>query len=466
MTDSIKVNNMNYDNDLINYICSLYTQSDEKTTIKISKGTYGKIIKINDNVLLKITDKINKNNTSYVEQNFHEAVFLSSIQHENIIACNKVFIKDSKIILELERGDMTLHDYINNSTLLDRKNKLKYILFQLIKALKFIHDNHFIHGDLKPNNIIYNAKNDVVKLIDFGGLCSFRLNKYIHRPICTPSFCPPEGYKEFNNLYTITDKFDVWSLGMTMYYYITQKYLLDFQHDKTSDYINEFKNKMNYYETPDIDIIKSDTGDLFDIIKKMLIYDKYRRVSSSELYNHQIFSNYIDTHILNNKIFFDCSFNANFTYYYTSQNWNIRQKMIDFVFDMVNKLNCVDHFVITVWLIDKYYYLKNIKPNQKNYKLISCCALFIISLLISGKKIYFDDFINSFFLHNYSKNDIIKKIDDILCVNNFKVYAITFDQYITNIDYNVVHNMLRNKKSIGLTIHQMNIIYRIMLNRM
>ena len=43
----------------------------------------------------------------------------------------------------------------------------KYIIYQLIKALKYIHSADLIHRDLKPSNILINSECKI-KLADFG----------------------------------------------------------------------------------------------------------------------------------------------------------------------------------------------------------------------------------------------------------------------------------------------------------
>lgn len=43
----------------------------------------------------------------------------------------------------------------------------KYVIYQLLKALKYIHSAELIHRDLKPSNLLINSECKI-KLADFG----------------------------------------------------------------------------------------------------------------------------------------------------------------------------------------------------------------------------------------------------------------------------------------------------------
>jgi cell division control protein CDC15 len=86
------------------------------------------------------------------------------------------------------------------------------ISHDLIQAVKYLHDNHFVHGDIKSDNILFDA-NGVLKLADFG--VSTRDNE------CHTS-APWSGtlsWKSPNSMNLSTafpEKDDIWSVGMVL----------------------------------------------------------------------------------------------------------------------------------------------------------------------------------------------------------------------------------------------------------
>lgn len=59
---------------------------------------------------------------------------------------------------------MSIH--IKRANILEEVHK-KYIVYQILKALKFVHSGELIHRDLKPSNILINSE-CLVKVADFG----------------------------------------------------------------------------------------------------------------------------------------------------------------------------------------------------------------------------------------------------------------------------------------------------------
>ena len=88
---------------------------------------------------------------------------------------------------------------------------------QITLALKYLHDNHILHRDLKTANIFLTSKN-VVKLGDFGISTVLQNTMACAKTVCgTPYYFSPElcQSKPYNN------KSDVWALGVVFYEMLT-----------------------------------------------------------------------------------------------------------------------------------------------------------------------------------------------------------------------------------------------------
>ena len=75
-----------------------------------------------------------------------------------------------------------LHNVIAEGILKDVH--IKYIVYQLAKALKYLHSGKVIHRDLKPSNILINS-NCFIKLCDFGLVRSLSLSDQSIAPTLT-----------------------------------------------------------------------------------------------------------------------------------------------------------------------------------------------------------------------------------------------------------------------------------------
>ena len=75
------------------------------------------------------------------------------------------------ILFEYMEAD--LHNVISEGILKDVH--IRFIIYQLAKALKYLHSGAVIHRDLKPSNILVNS-NCTIKLCDFGLVRSLQPN--------------------------------------------------------------------------------------------------------------------------------------------------------------------------------------------------------------------------------------------------------------------------------------------------
>lgn len=109
-------------------------------------------------------------NATDSQRTFREIMYLQALTgHENIIRLQHVIKaeNDRDIYLTFDHMETDLHAVIRAGILQDIHKK--YIIWQLMKALKFLHSADLLHRDVKPSNLLLNADCHV-KICDFG-LC-------------------------------------------------------------------------------------------------------------------------------------------------------------------------------------------------------------------------------------------------------------------------------------------------------
>ena len=86
------------------------------------------------------------------EMTFRSTMLLHQLCHENIIHLCKVTPCEKDLYVIVECMDADVHRAIRGNILLDPHRQ--YIVYQVLKALKFIHSCRVIHGSVKPSNML------------------------------------------------------------------------------------------------------------------------------------------------------------------------------------------------------------------------------------------------------------------------------------------------------------------------
>lgn len=104
-----------------------------------------------------------------------------------------------------------------------QESTVKFLFYQIVLAVQYLHSKEITHRDLKPQNILLSsqAPKARVKITDFGLSKLVNEDTFLRTKCGTPYYCAPEIWDEKNTVYD--KKVDVWSLGVILYYMLAKE---------------------------------------------------------------------------------------------------------------------------------------------------------------------------------------------------------------------------------------------------
>lgn len=287
-------------------LCS-FTSSDKrefksKYTLgkSLGSGSYGTIVEATQistfrTVAVKYVKRKNVENMLKIQkQNLPaEAVFLSSLDHRNIISLIDLYEFPNKFALVMERplASMDIHDFVTkcgpqNDTV------SSFITQQLLSVCQYLDNNLIFHRDIKSENVLVNVYDYNIKLIDFGS-ATYANRDVFYGNYGTPAFSPPEwisnsGYRP--------EPTTVWSCGVVLFELLTASLpFYDEEHVKRATLF--FPDSVSYSAR--------------DLLRKMLKKDEQDRSTFEEALEHPFITvtgEYSeDQRVLDGSIYSKCS---------------------------------------------------------------------------------------------------------------------------------------------------------------
>ncbi len=188
---------------------------------KIGTGGMSDVYKAKDEklgrpVAVKVLKQEFSENANFVSKFRTEAQAAAGMMHPNIVNVYDVGEEGGihYIVMELVEG-ITLKKYIEKKSRLSVKEAVS-IAIQVCMGLEAAHNNHIIHRDIKPQNIMI-SKDGKVKVTDFGIAKAVSSNTITSNVMGSVHYTSPEqargGYSD--------EKSDIYSLGISLFEMLT-----------------------------------------------------------------------------------------------------------------------------------------------------------------------------------------------------------------------------------------------------
>ncbi|ESO94184.1 hypothetical protein LOTGIDRAFT_51876, partial [Lottia gigantea] len=175
----------------------------------------GKHRKTNREVAIKVIDKM-RFPTKHEAQLKTEVAILQNLSHPGSVNLEQMFETPERIFVVMEKlkGDM-LEMILSSPKGRLSERITKYLISQILMALKHLHSKSIVHCDLKPENVLLTTETAFpqVKLCDFGFARIIGEKSFRRSVVGTPAYLAPEVLKRkgYNR------SLDMWSVGVVIY---------------------------------------------------------------------------------------------------------------------------------------------------------------------------------------------------------------------------------------------------------
>ncbi|XP_023381232.1 mitogen-activated protein kinase 12 isoform X6 [Pteropus vampyrus] len=285
----------------------------------VGSGAYGSVCSAYDTRLRQkvAVKKLSRPFQSLIHarRTYRELRLLKHLKHENVIGLLDVFTPDETLddftdfylvmpFMGTDLGKLMKHEKLS-------EDRIQFLVYQMLKGLKYIHAAGVIHRDLKPGNLAVNEDCEL-KILDFG--LARQADSEMTGYVVTRWYRAPEVILNWMHY---TQTVDVWSAGCIMAEMITGKTLF-----KGNDHLDQLKEILKVTGTPPDEFVqrlqsadakdymkglpeleKKDFASILtnasplavNLLEKMLVLDAERRVTAAEALTHPYFESLHDT---------------------------------------------------------------------------------------------------------------------------------------------------------------------------
>ena len=319
----------------------------------VGEGAYGVVYKCKNKITNEFVaiKKFKETDDEIVIKTMkRELEMLKKIKHENIVEYKESFIHKKNLYLVFEYVEKNLLELLQETPNGISPPKIKYLIYQLIKAIKYLHSKNIIHRDIKPENLLINPDLKL-KLCDFGFAREVKLNMENNNISQMTDYVATRWYRAPELLLSggiYGPEVDYWAIGCIMGELIDGNPIFpgDDEYDQLNYIIKIIGNlpiqfTEMFYENPIfqgkdllfVDKIESldkrylgkISKDAIDFMKQLLRIDPSKRLNGDTVFKHKYYEDYLDNHTSNTTIIHKIELeikNRNNIFYKEKENFN------------------------------------------------------------------------------------------------------------------------------------------------
>ncbi|XP_052475739.1 serine/threonine-protein kinase D3 [Carassius gibelio] len=229
----------------------------------------GKHRKTGRDVAIKVIDKM-RFPTKQESQLRNEVAILQNLHHPGIINLQCMFETPERVFVVMEK----LHGDMLEMILSSEKSKLperitKFLVTQILVALRHLHFKNIVHCDLKPENVLLASAEPFpqVKLCDFGFARIIGEKSFRRSVVGTPAYLAPEVLrsKGYNR------SLDMWSVGVIIYVSLSGT----FPFNEEEDINDQIQNAAFMYPPAPWKQISAEATDLINNLLQVKMRKRY-----------------------------------------------------------------------------------------------------------------------------------------------------------------------------------------------
>ncbi|XP_056403316.1 serine/threonine-protein kinase D1 isoform X1 [Hyla sarda] len=243
----------------------------------------GKHRKTGRDVAIKIIDKL-RFPTKQESQLRNEVAILQNLHHRGVVNLECMFETPERVFVVMEK----LHGDMLEMILSSEKGRLperitKFLVTQILVALRHLHFKNIVHCDLKPENVLLASADPFpqVKLCDFGFARIIGEKSFRRSVVGTPAYLAPEVLR--NRGYNRS--LDMWSVGVIIYVSLSGT----FPFNEDEDIHDQIQNAAFMYPPHPW---RETSSDAIDLINNLLQVKMRKRYSVDKTLNHPWLQDY------------------------------------------------------------------------------------------------------------------------------------------------------------------------------